>query len=121
MYHYLNFNFIILIIVIIFLYYFFILNNNKETLRKEIEEGFENSAKISSKSNYDSQFSPLGLLGSKNLINDQNLLKRKLLKWEYLFNGHNPGYIEFGPTPFAPIYSYPTLNFHSPNGPTKIL
>jgi hypothetical protein len=112
-----NYSFIILLIVIVLLYYYFIANNNEKNLKEQIKEGFENSNQYKSK--YDSQFVPIKLLGSKNLINDRNLLERKLLRWEYPFNGHNAGYTNLGWPPLAPIYSYPTLNFHSPNGPTK--
>ena len=111
-----SYGFLILLIVIIFLYYYFIVNNNQKNLKEEINEGFENNSQY--KSDYDPQFSPIKLLGSKDLINDRNLLERKLLQWEYPFNGHNSGYTNLGWPPLVPIYSYPTLNFHSPNGPT---
>ena len=111
------FYFIILIIVIIFMYNYIIQNNKPLKLKKKIEEGFMNHNYGYKKSQFDPQFSPLELLGSQNLINDQNLLTRKRLQWEYPFNGHNAGYINLGWPPLTPIYSYPTLNFHSPNGP----
>jgi len=111
-----NYGFIILLIVILFLYHYFIVNNNQKNLKQEIHEGFETNSQY--KSEYDPQFSPIQLLDSKNLINDRNLLERKLLQWEYPFNGHNAGYTNLGWPPLTPIYSYPTLNFHSPNGPS---
>ena len=81
-----NYGFIILLIVILFLYHYFIVNNNQKNLKQEIHEGFETNSQY--KSEYDPQFSPIQLLDSKNLINDRNLLERKLLQWEYPFNGH---------------------------------
>ena len=101
----------VIFIIIVALLYIFTLEYNKKSIKTTIEESFSN------KSDYDPQFAPLKYYGSCNLSNDRLLLENKKLEYELPFNGHNSGYVTFGSPPIVKLNSYPTLNFHSPNGP----
>jgi len=116
-----NYMYFIILIIVIILLYVYMVQSKPTQIKENIKEGFINNNQGFNKSKFDTQFAPLQLLGSKNLINDQNLLTRKLLQWEYPFNGHNAGYTNLGWPPLAPLYSYPTLNFHSNHGPQPLV
>ena len=105
-----SYGYVVLILLIAILYIYF-LEFNKKTIKSSIEESFSN------KSDYDPQFAPSKYYGSCNLTKDRLLLADKKLEYELPFNGHNSGYIDLGLPPRVKINSYPTLNFHSPNGP----
>ena len=107
-----NYGYIILIILAALLYIYF-LEHNKKSIKSSIEESFSN------KSDYDPQFAPLKYYTSCNLKQDRFSLADKRLEYELPFNGHNAGYIDLGLPPRVTLNSYPTLNFHSPNGPRK--
>ena len=56
----------------------------------------------------------------RNVESFQSDFKQTLWKWEKPFNCNSTGYYNAEPRgipPLNPIYSYPTFNFHSTEGP----
>tara|TARA_A100001015_G_C14875671_1_gene666215 strand:- start:135 stop:491 length:357 start_codon:yes stop_codon:yes gene_type:complete len=105
-----NYGFLILILAIAVIY-ILILEMSKKSIKESIQESFSN------KSKYDSQFVPVNYFDSCNLKKDRKNLKERKLDFELPFNANNAGYIDLGLPPRVKLNSYPTLNFHSPNGP----
>ena len=101
----------VIIILIVAVIYIYILEFNKKTIKQSVEESFTN------KSDFESYFSPTNYYDSCHTKNERVNLAYKKLEYELPFNGHNAGYIDLGYPPRVSLNSFPTLNFHSPNGP----
>lgn len=116
-----NYGFFIFLTVIILIIFYF-QNGQCFDLRKNIREGFGNTNENFSNMNDGSSMniSDINYLGSQSRMIDYLALQKKIKRYELPFNQYNDGYVlNQLETPFVPINSHPTLNFHHPYGPER--
>lgn len=110
-----NWGFFIFLFIIIFILFY-----NQQNTCSNIGKYIFNNMNTENFDNYEKfNISDVNYLDSNARKKDYLQLQTTKKRYELPFNINNEGYVAFGHTPYAPIQSMPTLNFHSSYGPEK--